>query len=505
MSAHNPSFSLADQSEVFFTSTASSRAIRRLFDAGQIRAVGGRLYTKNLVDPLEEILRRRVWDVAAGYFPGAVIVDRTAFELRPSGEEGSVFLSGPRARSVRLPGLVLNCRQGPGPVTGDQPFLAGGLYLSSYPRRFLDNMRLSRARIGSRRTLTRSEMEDRLSEILSKQGSDEVNRLRDEAAAVSDELQADGQLQELRAVIGALLGTVDAPLASAGAKAAAVGEGWDDARLPLFDTLLSALHTTVLPRRAPRSGHTGSTFAFYEAYFSNFIEGTEFTLQEAQDIVFGGQIPADRPADAHDVLGTFDVVSDPSMQGHAPAGADELETIAQALHRRIMAGRPELTPGEYKVRANRAGATEFVAPTLVRGTLRQGWERYRTLPPGLARAIFAGFLIAEVHPFTDGNGRVARALVNAELTAAGQQRLIIPTVLRDDYLHALRVLSHGAHATPLIKVFDRAQAWAGEVDWSSIEAARHDLEVTNALMTSVEADERGVILRLPSEVGGRAS
>jgi hypothetical protein len=62
----------------------------------------------------------------------------------------------------------------------------------------------------------------------------------------------------------------------------------------------------VLSRRAPRAGHTGSTFVFYEAYFSNFIEGTEFTLQEAQDIVFGGEIPDDRPADAHDVLEMLD-------------------------------------------------------------------------------------------------------------------------------------------------------------------------------------------------------
>jgi hypothetical protein len=191
------------------------------------------------------------------------------------------------------------------------------------------------------------------------------------------------------------------------------------------------------------------------------------------------------------------------MRGRAPADADGMETIARAFHRRIMAGRPELTPGEYKAKANRAGNTEFVAPALVQGTLRQGWERYRALPQGLARAIFAVFLVAEVHPFTDGNGRVARAVANAELTAADQQRLIIPTVLRDDYLHALRALSRYAHAVPLIKVLDRAQAWAHEVDWSSIEAARRDSEATNALMTSAEADDLGVILRLPSEVANR--
>jgi hypothetical protein len=78
-------------------------------------------------------------------------------------------------------------------------------------------------------------------------------------------------------------------------------------------------------------------------------------------------------------------------------------------------------------------------------------------------------------------------------------------VLRDDHLHALRALSRDAHATPLIKVFDRAQAWAHEVDWSSIEAARQDLEAANALMTSAEADDLGVILRLPSDVARPAS
>ena len=34
--------------------------------------------------------------------------------------------------------------------------------------------------------------------------------------------------------------------------------------------------------------------AFYEAYFSNFIEGTEFDVIEAADIVFNNVIPRDR-------------------------------------------------------------------------------------------------------------------------------------------------------------------------------------------------------------------
>ncbi len=463
------------------------------------------MYTKNLTHPFEEILRRRTWDVAAGYFPGAVIVDRTAFEMRPSGAEGSVFLCGRTARVVRLPGLVLNCRRGPGPVPGDHPFMSGGLHLSSYARRFLDNMRPSRARGGSRRTLTGVETEERLREILARQGEPELNRLRDEAAAVADALDARAQLEALDARIGALLGTADAPLSTEAARAVARGEGWDDRRLPLFDALMGALHASVPTHRPERSGHTGSTFSFFEAYFSNFIEGTEFTVEEAEDIVFNGAIPPDRPADAHDVMGTFDVVSDVAARGRVPGGPEELGAVVKALHGRIMAGRPEMTPAIYKVKLNRAGTTEFVAPSLVEGTLRKGWERYSTLPPGLPRAIFAAFLVAEIHPFTDGNGRVARALANAELTAAGQQRVVIPTVLRDDYLQALRVLSRDARPDPLIRVIDRAQAWTHEVDWSDLAVARADLERTNALLESAEADELGVILRLPRELSRGAS
>ena len=31
---------------------------------------------------------------------------------------------------------------------------------------------------------------------------------------------------------------------------------------------------------------------FYEAYFSNFIEGTDFAVREAEEIVFEGKFPA---------------------------------------------------------------------------------------------------------------------------------------------------------------------------------------------------------------------
>jgi fido (protein-threonine AMPylation protein) len=364
-------------------------------------------------------------------------------------------------------------------------------------------MRASRARTGTARTLSQAEVEEQLQTVLANRGEGELNRLRDEASRVAQKLDRVKELEQLRSLIAALLGTGDVPLATARARAAQKGEGWDDRRLPLFDDLLAGLHAHVSVERPERPGQTGATFAFYEAYFSNFIEGTEFTVEEAQQIVFEGAIPVDRPKDAHDVIGTFDLVRDPTLRARTPSGAKGLEAVISAFHRRIMAGRPEMHPGRYKTQANRAGGTEFVSPALVRGTLTRGYERYAALDQGFPRAAFAMFLIAEVHPFADGDGRVARALANAELSAAGQQRLMIPIVFREDYLQALRAMSHRADPKPFIRVLDRAQRWAYEVDWSDPATAKLELERTHALLSASEAEEQGVILRLPSELSAR--
>ena len=69
----------------------------------------------------------------------------------------------------------------------------------------------------------------------------------------------------------------------------------------------------------------------------------------------------------------------------------------------------------FKTRANRAGTTLFVAPELVHGTLREAHGLLGTLPDGLPKAAYLMFVISEVHPYSDGNGRVARALMNAAL------------------------------------------------------------------------------------------
>jgi len=127
--------------------------------------------------------------------------------------------------------------------------------------------------------------------------------------------------------------------------------------------------------------------------------------------------------------------------------------------------------------------TFFAHPDLVRGTLREGFAILNTVPDGLPRAIFVMFLVAEVHPFADGNGRVALLLMNAELSAQSLCRVMIPLNYRDEYMSALRALSQNASPTPLWRMIDRAQRWASLMTWTGRDRVMELMQLTNFLAT----------------------
>ena len=487
-----------DGQEIFFTDPKRRFAISRALRAGRIRRLGSGLYTSNLEDDAEAVVARNLWQIAGGYFRGAVIADRTAFELRPTEEDGSVFLVAGARRDIDLPGAHLRARAGAGPQPGDQLFM-GNLYLSSEPRRFLENLRPSRARAGrSRRTLRPDEVEARLDRLAAQGGADALNELRDAARELASQLDAVDEFRRLDRLIGSIQGTRPGKLRTPQGRARSTGVPFDPHRLGLFDLLDRELRSSGPMHRPERETHDRQTLAFYEAYFSNYIEGTEFEVDEAEAIVFEGKIPGDRPADAHDVLGTFDIVSNPRERRRVPHSADELLEILLSQHERLLAARPDKRPGRWKSDPNRAGGTSFVAPDLVEGTLREGFRRWSLLPEGFHRAVFAMFVIAEVHPFDDGNGRIARVLMNGELTHAGEQRVLIPTVYRNSYLAALRALTHHGRAEALVRTLEFAQRYSAAIDFSNRERAEAELQATNAFVDPTEADERGVRLLLPS-------
>jgi len=484
--------------EAFVSTSATAVLVSRAVKAGELRKLGSRLYTRNLTDDPVAIIRRNLWQIVGGYFPGGLIADRTALENAPA-SDGSICLVTDMGGDIALPGLRLRPRRGAAPLSSDRPFV-GGLALSSTARAYLENMRVSRARgVILPRTLSPRDLEERLDTLLRRGGEEAFNKLRDDIRSLAPQLGMESEARALDNLMGALLGTRDAHLVAPAAKARQKGRPYDPERTVLFEGLRKALRDYPPVSRVAKSRPPEglATLAFFEAYFSNFIEGTEFAVEEAADIVFKGIIPNERPEDAHDVLGTFRIISDTADLSRLPTRFPDMLDALRRRHAAIMESRTDKGPGRFKSFSNRAGATLFVAPDLVEGTLEQGFSIYRSLETPFSRAVFMMFLIAEVHPFADGNGRTARIMMNAELIAAGEERIVIPTVYRLNYLSALKALSQTGHPEALIRTLDYAQRWTGAVQWDELSETQRELETCNAFIDPTRAEEDGLRLRMP--------
>jgi hypothetical protein len=477
--------------------------LSRAVSQGRIRRVARELYTADLsADPALLVLRNR-WDILAYFAPDAIVADRSAVT---DGEvaAGDLFVvSNQRARPVVLPGLVIRPRPGPGPVSSDLPWPAG-LHVTGEARSVIDNLAQSFSRAGQQaRTLSVEELGDWLVRKAQVRPDGWLVGLKAQVLAVADELGVPERKARAERLLDEVAGTRP-PLRPPGRLMAARlgGKEFDTARVQRFEELAKYLagipsDLEVPAPLVPSMGENDGTLPFFEAYFSNFIEGTEFGIEEAEAIVASGTAPANRPADAHDILGTFQVVSDPVGRATVPKTAEDLLQLLLARHGAIMGGRPEKGPGQFKTKPNQAGSYVFVKPELVIGTLAEGFGYTEQVPPGFPRALYALFLVSEVHPFDDGNGRIARCHMCAELSAAGMSRLVVPTVLRNEYVRAMRQVSRQADFKLYVRTLAWAWRWTAAMPWADRETTMGRLVATNALVDSTDAEQTGKRLELP--------
>ncbi len=491
----------ASQPLIAFDAATLGERPSRAIAAGRARQIIRGVYTTDVTTPLERHVRTHVWEIVAGVIPDALVVDRSAGPSLFDGE--TLFIaSGVRARDLMLPGLRVAVRSGHPPLPDDPQWL-GGLRRSSIPRALVENLMPSRGRGGPARTLSDDELADWVELLIQQHPAQRLNRFRDRSREIADELGIADRFPMLDEMFSTALGTSATPRAGL---LGALGNkrGWDTVRLGRFADLADRLaggelnpepgSLPVLLRTLVREQ------PFFEAYLSNFIEGTEFTLDEAVAIVYDHTVPRARPADAHDVTSTYQLISDPEEAAAVPMSGAQLVDQLARRHARLMAARPDKRPGQFKVAANRVGSYEFVAPELVVGTLERGFAFRDQLALPFNRAVFMMFLVAEIHPFDDGNGRLARLAMNAELSAAAQHRILIPLIARDDYLAGLRRLSREADPGLLVRVLANAWRWSAQVDFSTVASAQLEMERTNALIDASDAERTGKHLILPADL-----
>jgi Fic family protein len=80
-------------------------------------------------------------------------------------------------------------------------------------------------------------------------------------------------------------------------------------------------------------------------------------------------------------------------------------------------------------------------PESVRDAMPVLFELLKNEPEPSVRAVLGHFFFVYIHPYMDGNGRIARFLMNTQLISGGYDWITIPVELRNEYMAALEQAS----------------------------------------------------------------
>lgn len=215
-----------------------------------------------------------------------------------------------------------------------------------------------------------------------------------------------------------------------------------------MDTLLISIREkrAELDRLRPLSaGAIEGLQKYYDVeltYTSNAIEGNTLTHRETAEVIEHGITVGGKPLKDHlEAVDHYDAVQ--WMRAFATRAVPISEDVVRQLHARIVArSRPDIA-GIYSQHARRIAGSAAVFPNPARipdlmQQLGRDLERSAATPEA---AFEAHVRLTAIHPFSDGNGRTARLLMNLMLIRAGYPPIAVRPKDRKPYLDALE---HGS-------------------------------------------------------------
>src|SRR5580704_19160347 len=173
-------------------------------------------------------------------------------------------------------------------------------------------------------------------------------------------------------------------------------------------------------------------------YTSNAIEGNTLTLRETAEVIEHGITVGGKSLRDH--LEAVDHYEAVQWMRELAAQATPLgENSVCELHRRIVARSQPTIAGVYSPHPRRIAGSPVVFPNPLK--IPQLMEEFgawlssaRSTPEG---AFEGHFRLTAIHPFSDGNGRAARLLMNLMLIRGGYPPVAVRPEDRKTYLDAL--------------------------------------------------------------------
>lgn len=175
---------------------------------------------------------------------------------------------------------------------------------------------------------------------------------------------------------------------------------------------------------------------------SNALEGNSLTETETKVVIEDGITIGGKPLrDHYEAIGHAEAFDHLQKLVKKPAVAErDILTLHRLFYHRI----DPANAGRYRKQNVIVTGTEtvFPAPSELKGlmaTFVADMPRLKAEKHPIEYSALLHNRLVTIHPFTDGNGRAARLLMNLALLQAGYPVTIIPPVMRADYLTAIRL------------------------------------------------------------------
>lgn len=173
-------------------------------------------------------------------------------------------------------------------------------------------------------------------------------------------------------------------------------------------------------------------------YSSNAIEGNQLTARETAEVIeHGVTVAGKRLRDHLEALDHYEAVQWVRQLADRAMPLDE--GVVTELHRRIVArSQPEIA-GVYSSLPRRivGSAVVFPNPAKLPELMADFGKWLEAAEVGLDSAVEAHLKLVSIHPFSDGNGRAARLLMNLMLLRAGYPPVSVRPEDRGAYLDAV--------------------------------------------------------------------
>ena len=173
-------------------------------------------------------------------------------------------------------------------------------------------------------------------------------------------------------------------------------------------------------------------------YTSNAIEGNTLTLRETAEVIEHGiTVGGKKLRDHLEAIDHYEAVLWMRQQADTTALIGE-NTVAE-LHRRIVArSQPEIA-GIYSPYPRRLAGSPVIFPNPLKlpELMRSFGDWLAEIAATPEAAFEAHFRLTAIHPFSDGNGRTARLLMNLLLLRFGYVPIAVRPEDRELYLDTL--------------------------------------------------------------------